>query len=346
MARVGASLALALTAPLAAVLVLVACSGARQSTALGANLTRADFSRAGAKLKVMTTVAPITNIALNVGGDLVALYGLIPDGVDSHTFEPKPSDARVMAQADVIVINGASLEGNTKKMAQANLKAGARVYELAAATITSPDDPQTGFIFDFSFPREKGDPNPHLWMNPRYAGRYTTLLADWFSTADARNAARYRQNAQTFNARLDDLDQRIRQALATVPAKSRKLLTYHDSWAYFAREYGIEVIGAIQPSDFAQPSAQDVAKLIDQIKASGVPAVFGSEVYPSKVTEQIARETGARYIDKLRDDEPPGEPGTPAHTYLGMMAEDLNTMVSALGGDPAALRGFDVADHY
>ncbi len=308
--------------------------------------THADFAKAGSKLKVMTTVSPLTNIALNVGGNRIALYGLIPDGVDSHTFEPKPSDARIMSQADLIITVGVHLEGNTKNMAEANMHQGAKLYELAPATITNPDDPQTGFLYDFSFPKEKGDPNPHLWMNPVYADKFAALMRDWFSAADPANAGYYAANYQAFRARIADLEQRIRWAIPAIPEKNRKLLTYHDSWAYFAREYGMNVIGAIQPSDFAQPSAQDVASLIDQIKAENVPAVFGSEVYPSKVAEQIARETGAQYVDKLRDDEPPGDENAPEHTYLGMMLEDMKTMTSALGGDPSAFNGFDVTDTY
>ncbi len=323
-----------------------ACYGGPTSGSASSDLTHADLSKAGDKLKVMTTVSPITNIALNVGGDRIALYGLIPDGVDSHTFQPKPSDAKTMALADLILIDGVNLEGNTKEMAEANLKSGAKLYELAPSTITSGDDPQTGFIYDFSFPRDKGDPNPHLWMDPKYAARFAELMAGWFSQADPKNAAYYQENYRRFKARIDDLDGRIRAAIATIPAKDRKLLTYHDSFAYFAREYGMDVIGAIQPSDFSQPSAQEVARLIDQIRAVGVPAVFGSEVYPSKVTQQIARETGAQYVDKLRDDEPPGKPGDPEHTYLGMMAEDMRTMVSALGGNASAFDGFDATNSY
>lgn len=323
-------------------LAAVACS-ARSSQPT--DPTHADFSKAGDTLKVMTTVSPLTNIALNIGGNRIALYGLIPDGVDSHTFEPKPSDAKVMSQADLILINGVNLEGNTKTMAQANMKQGAKLEELAPNTL-SGEDPATGFLYDFSFPRAKGDPNPHLWMDPQYAGRYADLMAQWFSAADPKNAAYYHQNDQAFQARITDLDHRIRQAVATIPAKNRKLLTYHDSFAYFGREYSVNIVGAIQPSDFAEPSAQEVAQLIDQIKKEEVPAVFGSEVYPSKVTEQIAKESGAKYVDTIRDDEPPGAITAPEHTYLGMMAEDMKTIASALGGDPSFFNGFAVTNTY
>jgi ABC-type Zn uptake system ZnuABC Zn-binding protein ZnuA len=129
-----------------------------------------------------------------------------------------------------------------------------------------------------------------------------------------------------------------------VPEANRKLLTYHDSWAYWAREYGFEVVGAVQASDFSDPSPQDVARIIRQIRDERVPAVFGSEVFPSPVLEQIARESGATFVDALRDDEPPGPPGAAEHTYLGMLKKDMEVMVGALGGDPAVFASFDVTD--
>jgi len=123
------------------------------------------------------------------------------------------------------------------------------------------------------------------------------------------------------------------------PRGQRKLLTYHDSWAYWARHYGWQVTGAVQPSDFKEPSAQEVAALIKQIKQEKVRAVFGSEVFPSKVLEQIAKEGNAKFIDKLRDDEPPGAKDSVQHTYVGMLLEDMRIMLPALGGNADALSG-------
>jgi len=118
------------------------------------------------------------------------------------------------------------------------------------------------------------------------------------------------------------------------------------SWAYWARRYGWQVTGAVQPSDFKEPSAQEVAALIKQIKQEKVRAVFGSEVFPSPVLEQIARESGATFVDKLRDDEPPGAPGSPEHTYLGMMKSDMQVIVGSLGGDPSIFDPLDVTDTF
>jgi ABC-type Zn uptake system ZnuABC Zn-binding protein ZnuA len=315
------------TAPLAALLLLTtACSGGAASDDDG-------------RLNVVTTVSPITNIAQNVGGEHVEITGIVPEGTDSHTFEPAPTDARVMAEADVVFANGLHLEEPTLALARANLPDGTPIVQLGDRTI-SPDE----YIYDFSFPREGGDPNPHLWTNPFYAARYAEIIAGTLAELDPRNAEDYRTNAEAFGQRIDELDGLIREVTGTVPPENRKLLTYHDSFPYFAREFGWEVIGAIQPSDFADPAPQDVAGLIEQVRGADVPAIFGSEVFPSPVLEQIASETGAAYVDDLRDDDLPGEPGDPQHTYLGLMVFDYRTFMEALGGDVSAFDGFDTSN--
>lgn len=284
------------------------------------------------KLDVATTVAPISSLARNVGGDRIRLHGIVPDATNSHTFEPAPSDARVLATADLIIVNGLHLEQPTLDLAEGAKRPETPIKALGDAAITRDE-----WLFDFSFPESEGDPNPHLWMNVRYAIRYAELMRDWFSEADPANADRYAANYGRLKADLDDLDARIREAVSTVPEANRKLLTYHDSWAYWAREYGFEVIGAVQASDFSDPSPHEVARLIDQIRASGVPAVFGSEVFPSAVLEQIASETGATFVGALRDDEPPGAQDAPEHTYMGMLRDDMEVMMDALGGQGTAL---------
>ncbi len=291
------------------------------------------------RLRVVTTVSPITNIVQNVAGDLVDVTGIVPEGTNSHTFEPAPSDAAAMTEADVVFINGLHLEEPTRELADANVREGVEVVELGDLTIT-PDE----YIFDFSFPREQGDPNPHLWTNPPYAKRYAEIVRDTLAELDPGNAAAYEANFEDFASRLDALDEAARAATETVPPENRKLLTYHDSFPYFAREYGWTVIGAIQPSDFAEPTAQDVANLIDQVREEQVPAIFGSEVFASPVLEQIAAETGAEYIDDLRDDDLPGENGDPDHSYLGLMVFDFRTFMGALGGDASAFEDLDVTN--
>jgi ABC-type Zn uptake system ZnuABC Zn-binding protein ZnuA len=281
-------------------------------------------------------VAPITSIVENIAGDKIRLVGIIPEGMNSHTFEPVPSDVKLIADADLIIANGLDLETPTLKLAEANKKSGAEVLLLGNQTITEKD-----YVFDFSFPKEQGHPNPHLWLNPEYVMRYAMLARDQLARRDSKNKAIYDRNAELFLTKLETLDQAIKEAAATIPENNRRLLTYHDSWPYFARRYGFKIIGAVQPSDFSDPSPREVARLIEQIKEEKVPAVFGSEVFPSPVLEQIAREGKTRYIDKLRDDELPGKPGDPRHSYVGMMIENLTVMFEALGGSSDALKQID-----
>ena len=288
------------------------------------------------KLVVVSTVSPITNIVYNIGGDRIELSGIIPEGVNSHTFEPAPGDARKLTQADVIFVNGLNLELPTIKLAQANLKAGAEIVTLADQTISREE-----WVFDFSFPEEKGDPNPHLWLNPQHALRYAEIVRDTLSRRDPANAVYYAENYEKFKARIEALDQAIQAAIQSIPPANRKLVTYHDSFAYFAPRYGMTVIGAIQPSDFSEPSPREVAAIITQLREVGVPAIFGSEVFPSTVLDRIGKEAGVQFIDTLRDDDLPGQPGDPQHSYFSMIMEDVQTMTRALGGDPSPLEKVD-----
>lgn len=291
------------------------------------------------RLSVVSTVAPVVNIIYNMGGDKIDLVGIIPEGTDSHTFEPAPSDAVKLTKADLIFVNGLDLEAPTVKLAQANKKASAEIISLGEQTLKP-----TEYVFDFSFPKDKGHPNPHLWMNPMLALRYAEIAKDNLARRDLANTAYYQSNYDKFKGRIDELDAALTKSINSIPEKQRKLLTYHDSFAYFALRYPVQVIGAIQPADFAEPSARDVARLIEQVKAEGVPAIFGSEVFPSKVLEQIGREAKVRYVDSLRDDELPGKRGERNHSYFGLMIEDVTTIADALGGDAAPLLSVDPAN--
>ena len=290
---------------------------------------------ATAKLKVVTTVAPVTSIVANVAGDLADIEGVVPEGTNSHTFEPAPSVAEELSVADLIFINGLGLEEPTKNLAQANLKAGAKIVELGTEVL-----PEREWIFDFSFPREDGKPNPHLWTDPTYARRYAEIVRRELTAKDSLNGAAYQKNYDAFADLVDQLDPAMRASFMTLPGEKRKLLTYHDAYAYFAKTYGWEVIGAIQVESFDDPSPKEVAALINQVKESKVPAIFGSEVFPSPVLAQIGREAGVKYVDVLRDDDLPGKPADPEHSWVGLMRFDYITMVEALGGDATALKAF------
>ncbi|MEX0749334.1 MAG: metal ABC transporter substrate-binding protein [Dehalococcoidia bacterium] len=290
----------------------------------------------GDLLTIVTTVAPITSLAENIVGEHARVIGIVPEGTNSHTFEPAPSDAQTLADADVIFVNGLALEEPTIELAEANKQAGTEIVTLGDMTVTDAD-----LKFDFSFPEEDGDPNPHLWPNVPYAMRYAEIIHEKVVALDPGNAADYDANYAELTSRLEALDAAIAVAAATVPEENRKLLTYHDSWAYWAATYGFTVIGAIQPSDFSEPSASEIADLIDQVRDEDVPAIFGSEVFPSGALEAIASESGAEYIDDLRDDDLPGEPGDDRHSYIGLMLTNMEIMLPALGGNVDALAGID-----
>ncbi|MBW3548902.1 MAG: metal ABC transporter substrate-binding protein [Actinobacteria bacterium] len=315
-------------------MALAAVVGLLGASCGGAGGGPAGFARGDDRVKVATTVAPITSIVAAIVGDRADVEGIVPEGTDSHTFEPRPSVAQLLSEADVVYMNGLGLEEPTRALVQENLRAGAEIVELGTRAL-SPDR----YLYDNSFPEEQGQPNPHLWTDPTLARRYAEVVRDDLSGRDPGNADHYAANYAAFDALVDELDAAMRASFATIP--QRQLLTYHDAYAYFAETYDWEIIGAIQVSDFQDPTPAELVKLIDQIEARGVPAIFGSEVFPSPVLEQIGRETGVRYVDELRDDDLPGDPGDPEHSWLGLMRSNYVTMTEALGGDASALEAFE-----
>ena len=271
----------------------------------------------------------------------VAVTALVPEGTNSHTFDPPPSAVADIERADLIIINGLNLELPTLELAEANASDGVPIVQLGNLAV-SPDE----YVFDFSFPEDGGNPNPHLWTAPHLTVEYAEFVRDALSEIDSDGADYYAANAERFAARLWELDEAIAEATATIPVAHRKLITYHDSFPYFAPRYGLEIIGAIQPSDFSEPAPREVADLIAQIRDAGVPAIFGSEVFPSEVLETIAQEAGAVQVSTLSDDDLPGQPGDPENTLIGMMVENVRTMVDVLGGDASALDGFDTGSSW
>lgn len=296
------------------------------------------------KLKVVTSVSPITNIVKNIGGDLIDLVGLVPEGVNSHTFELRPSDVIKINKADLVIIDGLGLETNIEKIAdELKNKKGDNLHilKLGDNTISKGE-----WIFDFSFPKEKGDPNPHLWLNVEYAIKFANLTRDKLTEIDPSNQGYYNNNTRNYISLLKKLDEGIKQAVESIPVENRKLLTYHDSWAYFAPRYGMEVIGAIQHSDFGEPTPLEVARLIDQIRIEKVPAIFASEVFSSKFIDQIAKEGNVTIVETLSDDDLPGQDGDENHSYVGMMLENMENMIIPLGGNIESLKEINPMDTY
>ena len=314
-------------ASVSAALVLSGCGGSDDSA------PESD----GDSVLVATTVSPITSIVSRVGGDCVDVRGIVPEGTNSHTFEPAPSVAALLSDADVVFINGLKLEDPTLAMAEANMADGAELVELGTVAL-----PEEDYIFDFSFPEEDGKPNPHLWTDPTYAIAYADIVREVLSERDPECADQMQENFEAFAAQAEELAEAVRLDQQTVPAGGLKLVTYHDAYAYFAENFGWQVVGAVQPSDFADPTPSEVVTLIEQIRTEGVPTIFGSEVFPSNVLEEVGNETGVRYEQSLRDDDLPGAPGEENHSWLGLMQYNFATMIEGLGGAASNVRAVDI----
>ena len=290
------------------------------------------------KLNVVTSVAPITNIVQNIGGEKINLIGLVPEELNSHTFELVPSDIIKINNADLIIIDGLNLEVSVEQAANNVIAKNShiQILKLGEKTLSKADR-----IFDFSFPKEKGDPNPHLWLNVEYTIKFANLTRDKLIEMDPSNSKYYTESSKKYTDLLKQLDDGIKKSTETIPAENRKLLTYHDSWAYFAPRYGMTVIGAVQPSDFGEPSAKDVGDLIDQVRIEKVPAIFASEVFPTNIIDQIAKEGNINVVETLRDDDLPGNTGDNNHSYVGMMIENMRNMIIPLGGNIDALENIN-----
>lgn len=305
--------------------------------ALGSNAASAPTGPRTGGLRIVSTVAPITSIVASIAGDRATVSGVVPEGTNSHTFEPPPQIAAVMARADVVFANGLQLEGPTTRLAEANVPKGATIVKLGDRVLAP-----SSYIYDFSFPKKDGKPNPHLWTDPLYAAKYADLIRDTLVARDPANASYYAANDAAFQRRVGALATALRTDQATIPGGRKELLTYHDAYAYFARDFGWTIIGAVQPANFEDPQPKEIARLIDQIRAQKVPVIFGSEVFPSKVLQEIGQATGARYEDSLRDDDLPGKPGDAEHSWLGLMRFDYRTMIRGLGGTTATLDALNV----
>ncbi len=287
-------------------------------------------------MTVVVSDPPIADLVAQVAGDGVEVVSVVPMGADGHTYQPVPEDARTLAEADIYIENGMDLNNVVTSFAVVNYPEGTPHYELSEvippseviATDSAEDIATHGHAHSF---------NAHFWPDLRYATMYVERISEILADNDPDNAATYEERAATLTAQLDQMDSAFVAALATIPEANRKMVVYHDSWSYFGRRYGVPVIGAIQPTDFSEPSAAELRATIEEVREAGVPAFFGSEVFPSDVLEVIEDESGATYVADLSDDRLPGEPGTPEHSYQGMMLANTRTIVEALGGDASAL---------
>jgi ABC-type Zn uptake system ZnuABC Zn-binding protein ZnuA len=340
-------------------LALSACApGASSPTVdLGASPTVADASPTPEPpvLRVVAALAPIADLVRQVGGGLVDVTSMVPAGADAHTYEPRPRDVVGLADADLYVGIGLSLNDGVLRLAQENLREGASLVLLGEVALADDDlvfdhahdhddghghthsHGDNGHSHSHGDPDDEPGPNPHVWTSLRNTMSLVEGIAEALSAADPEHAGDYRERAADYIAELEALDRRIAAAIATIPDDNRMLVVYHDAWTYFARDYGLDMITAVQPADFSEPSASEVRAIIDLIRELGVTVVFGSEVFPTPVLEAIAEETGARYVADLSDDALPGAPGSADHTYLELMRRNARAVVDGLGGDARLL---------
>ena len=216
----------------ASALLLAGCSNSSDDASTGTD-----------RVLVATTVSPITSIVSRVGGDCVEIRGIVPEGTNSHTFEPAPSVAALLSDADVVFVNGLKLEDPTLEMAEANMREDAVLVELGTVAL-----PEEDYIYDFSFPEEEGKPNPHLWTDPGYTIEYADIVRQTLTEQDPECADQLQANFDSFAAQVNELGDAIREDQQSVPAGQLKLVTYHDAYAYFADNYGWEVVGHFSPA--------------------------------------------------------------------------------------------------
>jgi zinc/manganese transport system substrate-binding protein/manganese/iron transport system substrate-binding protein len=274
----------------------------------------------GSGLKVVATTTQIRSMTEAVLGDRGTVRSILPPGADAHDFEPKPSTVQAISDSDLVLKNGIGLDDWVDKLIE---NAGG---ERPLVTVTVGIPLRAG-----DEEGEGGQPDPHVWLNVTNAITMTANIRDALVQADPANETAYKTNADTYITRLRELDQYIKDQVATIPPQDRKMVTNHDALGYYIDAYGLTFVGSIIPSmsTGAQPSAQDVAELIREIKEAKVKAIFlESRVNPS-LARQVGSDTAVKVVDTLYGDAL-GEPGSPGATYEGMMRFNTDTIVSAL----------------
>jgi ABC-type Zn uptake system ZnuABC Zn-binding protein ZnuA len=265
---------------------------------------------------VVTTTSVFADLIAQVGGDRVSVTSLVPRGTDPHTFEPKPSDAARIAEADLVVMNGLGLDDWLGKLIESS-GTKARVVRLGE------DLPGVAYIAG----EAAEHPNPHLWLDAAIAALYAERIAEALSAASAADAQEFESGGRAFAARLRQLDSWIRQQIATVPEANRRLVLFHDAFPYFARAYGLEVVGSVVEAPGQDPSAGQMAALVDAIRASGARAVFSEAQFPATLVRRLAEEAGVAVVTDLYTDAL-GEP--PLDSYEAIMRHDVERLVGAL----------------
>ncbi len=280
------------------------------------------------RLRVVATTSIVGDVVHQIGREAIALTVLLRPGVDPHTFAASPQDVARIAEADVVFAVGAGLEAFLEPLLR---EAGgrARRVDLAAGIPLRP--------FEAGRPEEEheeghahGPMDPHVWLDPTHVITWTFTIEETLSRLDPGRAAFFRQNAEAYRAELRALDEWVRAQVAEIPPERRLLVTEHQVFGSFAHRYGFVQAGVILPgvSTAAQPSAQEIARLEETIRARGIRAIFVSSTVDPTLARRIAEDTGVRlvrlYVDSL------SEPGGEADSYIRMMRYNVRAIVEAL----------------
>lgn len=321
-------------------LVLAAGLGATLAAALGASGPAFAQSEAPAtKLPVVASFSILGDFVKEVGGDRIALTTIVGPNGDSHVYQPTPADAKKLAAAKVVFVNGLGFEGWMDRLVKASGSKANVVVATAGITprtrtATEPqeDEEEHGHDHDKKGHKEAHDHgpiDPHAWQSITNAKIYVANIRDGLIAADPAGKEAYTANAAAYTAKLDALDGEVKTAMAAIPPAQRRIITSHDAFGYFGDSYGLTLVAPEGVSTESEASAKDVARIIRQIKAQKIPAVFLENVSDPRLVERIAKESGAKiggelYTDALSDDK------GPATTYILMIQSNVRTLASAL----------------
>jgi zinc/manganese transport system substrate-binding protein len=265
------------------------------------------------KIQIVASFSILGDFAKNVGGERVDVTTLVGPNSDVHVYTPAPADAKKIADAKLVIINGLGLEGWLPRLVQSS--GGKAAVVVATSGIA---------------PRKLGsDADPHAWQSVVNAKIYVANIRDALIAADQADAATYRANADAYLAKLDALDREVRDAVAQIPEARRKVISTHAAFGYFAAAYGIAFIAPQGVSTESEPSARDIASIITQIKTGKIPAVFLENISDPRLMRRISAETGARIGGTLVSDSLTGENGE-APTYIDMVRHNIKALTSAL----------------
>jgi zinc/manganese transport system substrate-binding protein/manganese/iron transport system substrate-binding protein len=264
-------------------------------------------------LRVVTTTTVFADLVRAIGGDRVGVDSIIPAGVGPEDYEPKPDDARRLADASLIVKNGVGLDDFLDRLLDANSR-GTPLLTLGDGIPTIEVD---------------GEPNPHFWLDPTLVrDHYLPAIVAKLTALDPAGTSVYGANAAAYARQLDDLDAALKAEVETIPPVNRKLVTFHDAFPYFARHFGFELVGVVLHNVGQEPTGTELADLVRRVKAAGVKAVFSEGQFSPKLAQTLADEAGIDKVVTTLYTDALGPP--PADTYLGMMAWNVERIVDAL----------------